>query len=308
MKNIIFFNHFNNGDIHISRGFVRYIIEKVSNAYPKTIFKYTHRNKSLLQDIPNLIEDHSIIENLDNYYADIIEDDQNLYINTWYAAGNHKYMNTYGISFDTVFDVFENICTKYFNFSLNEVHPHDLFPVIDYTKFSIKKVKTFIDTATRPLVLVANGFAKSGQAANFSLGNSIVPLADRYHGITFLLTDDEQGNIPTRNNIIYTKNIIHKKNGSDLNENSYLSTKCDMIIGRSSGVHTFSLVQENLFNRNINILSFSNLSYKPNCFWLNDKFKDKVKYSSNIVNSTVENVTDATSVIDIYIKDMLSKL
>jgi hypothetical protein len=53
----------------------------------------------------------------------------------------------------------------------------------------------------------------------------------------------------------YTGDIIKVEN-SDLNEISYLSTFCDIIVGRSSGPFTFSNVKENIFDGNKAFLCF----------------------------------------------------
>jgi len=45
------------------------------------------------------------------------------------------------------------------------------------------------------------------------------------------------------------------KNNFDLNEISYLSTFCDVIIGRGSGPYCFSHVKKNIFNENKTYIS-----------------------------------------------------
>lgn len=57
-KRIVFFNCFHNGDIHVSRGFVRQIMNKIKQLEPDTTFGYTHKmSAELLSDIPDLTFD-----------------------------------------------------------------------------------------------------------------------------------------------------------------------------------------------------------------------------------------------------------
>ena len=65
---------------------------------------------------------------------------------------------------------------------------------------------------------------------------------------------------------------------SNLNEISYLSTKCDLIIGRSSGPYTFCIVEEN-YNKNKLICLCDEYSSS----W----FMDNEDY--DIKSSTIEN-------------------
>ena len=298
IEKIIFYNHFHNGDIHLSRNFVKFIINQVKFINKNIQFFYYHPNHPyLLDDIKGL----SHIGFVDkDQWQDYGIDGNVIYINTWYAIKHFEYMNKYGMTFDCLYSVFDQVCKNIFEFSLPQ-NIESLFPSIDYSKFEIDKAKQFVDSATHPLVLICNGQALSGQATNFSLGNSILSLANKYHGISFILTNKED--LPEKGNIFYSSDIIGK-NSCDLNENSYLSTYCDLIVVRSSGVHTFALVQENLFKRSIPIISFSNLSYPQGSFWLGELFKDKVIYKSNIVNYDIGDAEIASKIIELYLLEI----
>lgn len=304
MKDIIFFNFFNNGDIHLSRGFIKYIIQKIHEKDKSVNFFYAHKNKKLLNDL-NIIEDNKLLSNIKNHFDEFIDRPDGLYINTWYASGNYKYMNMHGISFDTLYELFNNICKTHFEINLDLEDPRIFFPNINYNKFFIKNASDFLKNCSRPVILIANGPALSGQAVNFNLTETIIPLAKKYHGITFILTNIESHLELLPNNIYYSHQIINKKTIPDLNECSYLSIYSNLIIGRSSGVYSFSLVKENLFERNINMLSFSNINFEK--YWLSNKFKDKINYSSTIINSFKENTKDAQEIIDDQIKKILDK-
>ena len=78
------------------------------------------------------------------------------------------------------------------------------------------------------------------------INHLIEKLSDNYPHIDFILT--EKSNI-VKNNVLHTSDII-MTSGCDLNEISYLSTKCDIIVGRASGPYCFTHVKENMLNTN----------------------------------------------------------
>ena len=134
----------------------------------------------------------------------------------------------------------------------------DVFPTIDYEKFEIGLVKKWIkNNSGRKMVLIDNGKVLSNQSVNFSFANIITALSIKHKDKLFILCHRENKMFP--DNVFYTDDIIGK-NGCDLNEISYLSGFCEVIVGRASGAFTFRLTRENLFERNVKILCFSNLS------------------------------------------------
>jgi hypothetical protein len=284
-KNIVFYNHFHNGDIHLSREFVRKLSEVFRQKLPGVNISYSHKNNaSLLADIPNLGY-NQVPLNWHEHEGVMIRGDTIL-INTWYAQRRFLYMNRYGITFDCLYLIFDDVCKTHFGFSLSEIEsdPTKWFPAIDFSKFEIANAKQRLDACQEPMVLVSNGHALSGQAENFPMLPAICNLANKYQGIVFILTNHEPNFNPSQHsNIFYSSDII-KKNGFDLNENAFVSTYCDVIIGRASGAYSFSFIQQNLFQKPKTFICFSNLvPSKENTFWLSEVFRDKVQYTSKIV-------------------------
>lgn len=294
-KNIIFFNHFHNGDIHVSREFVRKLSAVFTNMFPNVNIYYSHRNDSdCVVDIPGVKYNQSLF-NWNPHDGPFVKD-ETLHINTWYGQQQFRYMNNYGVSFDCLYIMFDDVCKQFFNFSLSEIDPNPerWFPKIDFSKYHISEAKKFLDNRKGYKVFVANNNALSGQATNFPMLPMITNLAINHQDITFILTNFDGTLILP--NMFYSSNIIGK-NGFDLNENGYISTHCDMIIGRASGPYTFAFVQDNLFEKPRINICFSNLTVsKENTFWLSDIFRDKVKYTSKII---VENVSDAPTAFKI---------
>lgn len=289
MNKVVFFNHWHNGDVHVTRGIVKLIIKKVNKIDPNIKFTYSHRNDpSLLSDIPNLDYDGNLLNNI-NCKEGLIVLEDTVYINTWYDQQNQKFARQYGIlTIDALYAALNNACVKLWGFSLQEItnNPEDFFPSIDYSKFEISSIKTWLANNTGVKILIENGNAMSGQAQNFDMMPIIIKLAETHTDKTFILSKKEDLVLP--NNIVYTHDII-KKQGTDLNEISFLSTHCDLIIGRSSGVFTFSIVGENIFKRQIKIISFSHLMSKQNKFWIGSLFHDLINYSSTIFATSESN-------------------
>lgn len=299
-KNIVFYNHFHNGDIHVSREFVRKLTEVFRQKFSDVNISYSHRNHpGILADIPTMTF-NQVPLNFSEHEGVIIRGDTIL-INTWYAQRRFHYMNTYGISFDCLYVMFDEVCKNHFGFSLSNIEPDPTkwFPKIDFSKFEIGTAKSILDAKPGPAVLVANGQALSGQADNFPMLPVIANLANKYHGITFILTNHEAGFDSARYpNITYSSSII-KKNGFDLNENAFVSTYCDTIIGRASGAYTFAFVQDNLFGKPKNFVCFSNMiPEKDNTFWLSNLFRDKIQYTSKIIVSGHTNPTIVEDLIE----------
>lgn len=282
MKKVVFFNHWHNGDVHVSRGIVRQIMNKVFQQDPSIEFYYTHRNASdLLLDIPDLKFDANLINNI-NPHDNIIIQDDTVYINTWYDQQHQKYARQYGIlTIDALYAALDESCKKVWSFSLQNISTNvkDFFPVIDYSKFYIEKVECWLHQNRGIKVLVENGNGNSNQAYNFPLIPIIINIAKKNPNITFILSQKEDINLP--NNVLFTSDIIQKF-GNDLNEISFLSTHCDMIIGKASGVFSFTITRDNLFERKVKLLCFSYLMQCQSKFWLGKLFQNNTDYSATI--------------------------
>lgn len=291
MRKITFFNHFHNGDIHLSRS----MVSAIMLSYPDHEYTYAHRNDScLLSDIPKLQYQRHIACNTND---NLVEAEGSLWINTWYGQQDYKYMNKYGISFDTLYSALNDSCKQAFGKEL-DIYPKHLFPQINYDAFdACGNVHPWtLEHQNDPKILVENGNCLSGQSENFDMSQVVVKLAVRHPNIMFLVSTRIE-DCPS--NVFYCGDII-KKDGCDLNEISYLSTFCDMIIGRSSAITSFSMVQNNLFDRAIDILQFTNLTY-PDQYWLNTLFNDKIKYTSTITTYRDTNLETVQRIIESYL-------
>jgi len=297
MKKVVFINYYNKGDIHASRGFVRQIIKKVKSIDGSISFSYAHKHScDLLIDVDGLGFEPDALWDVRNECSKLHQDPQykgickindSVYISTWYAQQNYKYMNKYGITIDALYEAMDDSCKELWNFSLSDISddPSTFFPIIDYSKFKIDDANEWLKSHSSKKIFVANGPALSGQAINFNLSNVIEKIANIYTDHIFLLTDHQEKKI-NLSNVYYTKDIINKNSNCDINENAYLSSHCDIIIGRGSGPSSFAMNYENLFLKNKKFIYFCNFyPLNSNKFWVGDLLRDKIEYKSNFIFS-----------------------
>ena len=124
----IFYNHHHNGDLHLSRGLVKYTIQALLRLNPNIEIVYTHRNGPYVLKDLNIKYDGNIINFLSQNNGSYIEDGH-LYINTWYGADNFKFLNKHGISFDCLFFIFDDLFRTHLGSYLCRDF-RSLFPII----------------------------------------------------------------------------------------------------------------------------------------------------------------------------------
>ena len=290
VNKVVFFNYYHNGDIHVSRSLVDEA-SKLCIARGVSC-EYFNRND------PSLIADLKYVKHTNNPYCtnqafkSIVTGDT-LFINTWYCGDPEIYAE-YGLEFDTLYASFKK-ALKLIDINLDEVIITDLFPGINFECFDISHARDWLLSHSRKRVFISNGNVLSGQSLNFPFAEIINKISDRYKNIDFLISNSEPGIIGCQN-VFMTSNII-KKNGCDLNENSYLASNCDLIIGRMSGTYTFSMTRENYFEKPKKFLVFSSLSENV-CRWT-VRFTPPIKaeiirvetdQQDNIINAIEQNL------------------
>lgn len=298
-KKVTFFNSFHNGDIHVSRSIVREIVKKLKQTNPELIFTYAHKNPAgLLSDIPEIIYDPGALAYIRNEHHNLFEGGDALFVNTWYAQQQFKYMSKYGVTLDSLYMGLSDSCKNAWGFSLEDIStdPSIFFPSIDYSAFEIQHAQQWLAHHTGKKIFVCNGYALSGQSHNFPITPIIMDLAKKHTDKTFILTNQEGvNNLP---NVVWSTDII-KKQSCDLNENAYISEHCDVIIGRATGTFAFATTATNMFKRNCKMLCFTNLVPPPGGkFWLSDILKDKINYSCDFTTTDESNVAVIKNMIE----------
>ncbi|KKM10943.1 hypothetical protein LCGC14_1721570 [marine sediment metagenome] len=251
---ICFYNRFGNGDLFISREFIKEVMER----YPEIEYHYAHAKSSrMFEDIQGL--NHSkVLEMMRGDRHLIIGQTRDLYMNTWIGL-NGKYVGA-GIACPIenqkwFWTDLVKMCRLDVNFSKPDI---EYLPRVNYSSLSqeyTERIHSFVEqTQPNRLVMVCNGHVQSNQAENFDFDPAIQLLADEFPNIHFILTTST--NVKNEN-VHLTSNIINADDRFDLNEISYLSTFTDTIVGRSSGPHIFSSTYENYLDENKAFLSFT---------------------------------------------------
>ncbi len=236
MKPIVFYNHFHNGDLHISREFIKDIINKTNASC-----EYHHHCPfEHLSDI-NVIQKRMDPPN-NNYTNDqiVFEFNDRIYINTWYNPSFPGYKK-YGCTLPALYDNFQTIY-QYLNIPIEPLQFY--IPSIDFSKFKIGFVDDFMSKNKQRKIYISNGGVASGQSINFDMDPIILQLSSAFPNYLFIISNKSA--LPVKDNIIYSENIIQNNSTADLCENAYISTFCDIIIGRCSGTFSFALIKDNL--------------------------------------------------------------
>ncbi len=249
--NVIFFNHYHNGDIHISRNYIKQMVNSLSPHIRGAFFE-THRNDPyILSDLEGV--NHYPYSEFSNlaipynvpYYLD---PNRNLFINTW-AGQDHprKDPDRKKCTFPCIIENYNFILEDLGIGEICECQIKELFPSIEYDQFHIHNIDSFVSSNDSPNVMVCNGETLSGQCENFNFNPIVEQLADEFTSINFIMTNVKDEKI-AKNNVLYSEDII-LKDGCDLNETAYLSEFCGVVVGRISGPHTFSFTKGNYLNR-----------------------------------------------------------
>jgi hypothetical protein len=299
MKNICFFNHFHNGDIFHSKEFVRQVTEVID-----TQFFYYHLNDSnLLLDV-NV--SHKNILDLPSEVGDrvkFLDTEDTVYVNTWIGSYFHQ-----GVRYSP--ESTDSECTLRFSYAmysliyeeLNKIFGCDLklkpiteyIPSIDYSKFNISNIDQYVNTNIEKRVLFSNGPCLSGQCSYYGdMKDTIETLASKYPQVSFISTSPIESKLP---NIKSTKDIIGIE-GCDLNEIGYLSTFCDIIVGRNSGPFCFCTNKDNVNNLNTSFYVFGDNAFTS--------FLYDIEIDCQFVFEFFNGLENVTSSIDSLIADIV---
>ena len=257
-ETIVFRNFFNNGDLHAIRTFLWYIKSNI-HGYQ---YKLNHpQSTKTLGDLglPLFWKSNQKYRTFDNrgYHIEY----NTLFINTQYLAFNGIHFQKNSATLLTAWNIFNQTLNEVFAVSLPTNYKMFL-PKIYYNcgmYNNIKLIDQIIELyKENKKVLICNNNFGSEQAIQFNFDPIIDELARIFPDIMFFVTNIT-GLYSTNKhlNVLFVPDIIGKCDGCDLNEISYLSTKCDVLIGRNSGPHTFSYVTENLLNPQKKFISFS---------------------------------------------------
>jgi hypothetical protein len=287
MNKLIFYNNFNNGDIHFAREFVKDIMNKTK--YDEYYFLHK-RSAKLLQDIPNL--KYGPLNEYCNPDSPFHVVNNEIYVNT--------HMGVYEMFVEKVTDVSLYVFYDYFQMIFNRLKiPMEkkrfYIPSINYDAYEIQGIKDYIATSVANIkILVCNGDVYSAQSGAFDFKPVIEKLAEDYPDIHFILTDKKD--LIEKTNVFYTTDII--KAVGDLNEISYLSTFCNVIIGRASGPYSFCEVKQNMNDVDKTFIFICNVF--SDGAWYDRTVCNKVWINNYEFNNIYETIKNEVSRLDNY--------
>lgn len=249
--NIYFYNHYHNGDLHLSREIVKYLLDNLEH---QTSFYISNCDANIFYDLP------VIPIGFDNYHflnqnSRIFMNREDLFINTWIGQSNRFFLdrkNAFCVSASANLKLLKSITD---NLSIGcKIDERGLVPRINFNSLDSKnKIDNFFITKKNN-ILFCNNFPKSNQAASDDLSFLLNYLSKQFPNINFIVTN-KQNEIAKFENIYYSEEICLKsKNLIDI---SYMSTKCDVIFGRASGPYEFCKISDNIFEKEKKFICFS---------------------------------------------------
>lgn len=257
MKSICFFNHYHNGDLFNSKSFIKEIMSSVDAKY-----YYAHSNHPVvLSDLD--IEYCSLPEI--SHKEKFFDDGNTLYINTWIGCYFDEAKPYYGectlrFSYQMFGEIYEHL-NQLLGCNLKLSNIGNYFSFIDYSKFDCTAADNFLNSNTGSKVLFSNGPCLSGQCNYYGdMAPIIEKCAERNPEKIFIATYRFNTNY---SNIKFTDDILNL-NRCDLNEISYISKFCNLIVGRNSGPFCFSSTKENLQDPNKTFYAFG--ERETDCF------------------------------------------
>jgi hypothetical protein len=276
-KTLNLYNCFHNGDIFYSRVLIQQLIKDFNINY------YHNLSSPLLNDIDGLTE---ITPLLDSFNCEI-DNFSNDEINTWIGCDYRKYINNNnnGCNFENYMGLVKKI-TDYYGISINY---NDILPKIFFEELhNYQKIKSIIEGHVnnyRKIILISNGNVHSGQSNNVDLTPIIHNLSIKNPNCLFLITQEIDTNQP---NVISTFSITQTR--PDLNQIGFISTYCNIIVGRSSGPHCFTHLHDNLLDETKTFISFSYNKFEGEWY---SKYKCKQIWSNDFNIENIENVINS---------------
>jgi hypothetical protein len=266
-KKIVFFNHYHRGDLLTHKEFVRQLQEEL----PDCTYEYMHFNHSKLTrdlDIPKIGEPTAL-----DHKTPFYQDGDSLYVNTWIGCHWDIFCENGGINMDSLWAQWNTMLDTINPFFGTDIklrtEKESYLPSIDFTKFNVSSIDDFVKFSDKhKRVLICNGAPKSGQSFNSDMKEFLDPLAEKYTDVHFICTQKfstDHKNIFFTDDIILDTDIEDKRapwedrelNNCDLQEISYLSEMCDLIVGKNSGPFVFCETKNNYMNPNKKFLSFN---------------------------------------------------
>lgn len=289
IKKIVFFNHFHRGDLHTHKEFVRQIMNEVTNVE----FEYLHNNpEKLLIDLN--IKTTGTPEFLERKNA-LYKEDDIVYVNTWVGSQWDVFCKHGGINMHTLYEQWGKIYNAINKLTGSNLKLRDekesYLPKIDYSYFKLSNIDLYLsEYSDKFKVLLCNNVPNSSQSFQEPIDDLIIEFASANPDIEIICTDEVDTDLE---NIKYTDQIIGCADGCDLQEISYLSGHCNVIIGKNSGPFVFCETYNNYMDESKRFYSFNakHPEYDDIKETMSNGLVIKCFYSTNSI-SNILNLTD----------------
>jgi len=259
INRLIFFNPAGKGDTHFSRGFCNYAQRVLS---PQKCIYYHNFHPDSFKDICEFDEkgakklgEHHDWRKQEEILRAAYErsETDSFVINTWVGVPEYgSAIEKGGITFEIHLEIYRRFFSETFSFDI-PTDPNIYLPRINYPLFEIEKIQKVSKDLKKKNILIDNCSPKSGQSQHFDFGPVINKLAASYPEMNFFVLNPV-ADIKRENNIFFVGEIFDGP--SNLNEFSYLSLFCDIIIGRTSGPWMHTIVAENIQDENKTFICF----------------------------------------------------
>lgn len=305
LDHVVFFNPAHNGDLHLSREFVKHLVATI----PAARFSFAHFNApKTLRDLQGVA--HVSLHDLHDRIPVEVTDEWNcvvtpgyllerttrtLFVNTWIGQQGGRFLE---VAPDGTRQATLGANMRLYGALINALglprplaaDPCTYFPSVDYSAFEIARVRAHVTAARRGTrVFISDGPVRSRQTDNFAFTPIVRALAERFPAADFYLTSAPApgGDDLARPNVHRTRDLIGAS-GGDLNENSFLSLFCDLIVGRESGPFEFCKVRENYLDPAKTFICFTR--NRLGAFWHTGPIPARCVWSAATDPTVVERV------------------
>lgn len=253
MPKIVFFNHYHRGDLHTSKEFVRQVMNEV-RGYE---FEYYHNNPhKLLSDLK--IPTTGSPDFLDKTKP-ILKKGDAIYVNTWVGSQWDVFCKHGGINMNTLYEQWYKLFNAINKLTGSSLQLHNnkesYLPFMDFSDLNLAGIDRYLKSSKdKKRILICNNIPNSSQSFQASMDEFILPAVLENPQIDFICTNKVAG---SSDNLLYTDDIIQSNDDCDLQEISYLSNYCNVIIGKNSGPFVFCETYYNYMNSEKSFYSFN---------------------------------------------------
>lgn len=259
ISNVVFYNHWHNGDLFLPKAYIVRLIDIFRN-HGISNFSYAHKNSHRLfldleiEHIPLLQKDIPVTEG-----NTIFIFEKTLYINTWVgvyraffrSTQEHSTLETITTIWSSIYYTLQMLLEIPIFTSFHEKFiPINGIPTTNWDKYEKELVEDFtLDKEN--MILFCNGPNKSLQTYYSGINlmkDTIQSLAEKHKNYNFICTHKFELE-KSLSNIFFTDDILKPIKGGDINEIAYISTFCEIIIGKNSGPYMYCHVKDNILRK-----------------------------------------------------------